>query len=170
MRWSGPCLRNERKICSRWTRPRFFRAWHTTSGPGAVASSGSDERRTFPLVLEYAVNPIGTRSVMLGNAAQTLHPVAGQGFNVGLRDAWVLAQAILDAPRERIGEREMLARYARSRSPDRWAGIAFTHSLVQLFGSDAAVLRWPRGLALTMLDALPPLKRAFTRAMLFGLR
>jgi 2-octaprenyl-6-methoxyphenol hydroxylase len=129
-----------------------------------------EKRRTFPLVLEYAVNPIGTRSVMLGNAAQTLHPVAGQGFNVGLRDAWVLAQAILDAPRERIGEREMLARYARSRTPDRWAGIAFTHSLVRLFGSDAALLRWPRGLALTMLDMLPPLKRAFTRAMLFGLR
>lgn len=131
---------------------------------------GVAERRTFPLVLEYAANPIGARCVVLGNAAQTLHPVAGQGFNVGLRDAWVLAQAILDAPRECVGEPAMLAGYARRRTPDRWAGIAFTHGLVHLFGNDAPLLRWPRGLALTLLDALPPLKRAFTRTMLSGLR
>jgi 2-octaprenyl-6-methoxyphenol hydroxylase len=128
------------------------------------------ERRAFPLVLEYAANAVGARCVVLGNAAQTLHPVAGQGFNVGVRDAWVLAQATLDVPRERIGEAAMLARYARSRMPDRWAGIAFTHGLVHLFGNDLPLLRWPRGLALTLLDALPPLKRAFTRTMLFGLR
>lgn len=128
------------------------------------------ERRAFPLVLEYAANTVGARCVMLGNAAQTLHPVAGQGFNVGLRDAWVLAQCVLESPRERIGEAGMLARYARARLPDRWAGIAFTHGLVQIFGNDQPLLRWPRGLALTLLDAVPPLKHAFTRTMLFGLR
>ena len=137
------------------------------------ASGGGFERvggrRTFPLALEYAVNPTGVRCVMLGNAAQTLHPVAGQGFNVGLRDAWVLAETIADTPRERIGEPAMLARYARSRLPDRWAGIAFTHGLIRLFGNDSALLEWPRGLALTLLDALPAAKRAFTRAMLFGM-
>lgn len=128
------------------------------------------DRRTFPLVLEFARDPTGARCVVLGNAAQTLHPVAGQGFNVGLRDAWELAQAILDSPREAIGDRPMLCRYARGRRPDRWAGIAFTHGLVSVFGNDLPLLRWPRGLALTLLDALPPAKRAFTRAMLFGLR
>jgi 2-octaprenyl-6-methoxyphenol hydroxylase len=128
------------------------------------------DRRTFPLVLEFARDPVGTRCIVLGNAAQTMHPVAGQGFNVGLRDAFELAQAVLDAPREEIGGGPMLARYARGRRPDRWAGIAFTHSLVNLFGNDLAFMRWPRGLALTLLDALPPAKRAFTRAMLFGLR
>ena len=139
-------------------------------GPRCGGFERVAERRTFPLVLEYAVHPIDTRCVMLGNAAQTLHPVAGQGFNVGLRDAWVLAQAILDAPRERIGEPAMLAGYARARLPDRWAGIAFTHGLVHLFGNDQPMLRWPRGLALTLLDALLPLKNAFTRTMMFGLR
>jgi len=64
----------------------------------------------------------------------------------------------------------MLARHARGRRTDRWAGIAFTHGLVNLFGNDLALFRWPRGLALTLLDALPPAKRAFTRAMLFGMR
>jgi 2-polyprenyl-6-methoxyphenol hydroxylase-like FAD-dependent oxidoreductase len=50
------------------------------------------------------------------------------------------------------------------------AGIAFTHGLVRLFGNDLPLLRWPRGLALTLLDAVPAAKRAFTRAMLFGVR
>jgi 2-octaprenyl-6-methoxyphenol hydroxylase len=128
------------------------------------------DRRTFPLVLEYAHDPAGARCVALGNAAQTLHPVAGQGFNVGLRDAYELGQLILDTPREDIGDRAMLARYVRRRRPDRMAGVWFTHGLIGVFGNDAAPLRWPRGLALTLLDALPPAKRAFTRAMLFGLR
>jgi len=127
------------------------------------------DRRTFPLVLEYAHDPTATRTVVLGNAAQTLHPVAGQGFNVGLRDAWQLAQVIVDTPREAIGDRAMLTRYVRARRPDRMAGIAFTHGLVNIFGNDLPFVRWPRGLALTVLDAVPPLKRAFTRAMLFGL-
>ena len=64
----------------------------------------------------------------------------------------------------------MLERYVRSRRTDRMAGIAFTHGLVDLFGNDLPFVRWSRGLALTMLDAIPAAKRAFTRAMLFGLR
>lgn len=127
-----------------------------------------EARRTFPLALEYASATIGTRCVVLGNAAQTLHPVAGQGFNVGLRDAFELAQEIIYAPRDTLGDAPMLNRHARGRLADRWTGIAFTHGLVKIFGNDVALLRWPRGLALTLLDAVPPAKRAFTRAMLFG--
>ncbi len=139
-------------------------------GPRTEAFSRVSDRRTFPLVLEYARDSTATRTVVVGNAAQTLHPVAGQGFNVGLRDAYELARAVMDAPRETIGDRSMLDRYARSRRGDRWAGIAFTHGLVRIFGNDLPYVRWPRGLALTLLDALPAAKRAFTRAMLFGVR
>jgi 2-octaprenyl-6-methoxyphenol hydroxylase len=128
------------------------------------------ERREFPLVLDFARKPALTRCVALGNAAQTLHPVAGQGFNVGLRDAWVLADVVLDTPRERVGDRAMLERYLRSRRTDRMAGIAFTHGLVSIFGNDLPLVRWPRGFALAVLDAVPAAKRAFTHAMLFGLR
>jgi 2-octaprenyl-6-methoxyphenol hydroxylase len=99
-----------------------------------------------------------------------LHPVAGQGFNVGLRDAWELAHAVLACPRDEIGAPAMLRRYSRSRRADRMSGIAFTHALVRLFGNDVPFVRWPRGLALTLLDAVPPAKRAFTRTMLFGVR
>jgi 2-octaprenyl-6-methoxyphenol hydroxylase len=129
-----------------------------------------EARRAFPLVLEYATATVGVRCVVLGNAAQTLHPVAGQGFNVGLRDAFELSQAVIDAPRENLGDAAMLRAYAQRRRTDRWAGIAFTHGLVNVFGSELAFVRWPRGLALTLLDAVPLAKRAFTRAMLFGLR
>jgi 2-octaprenyl-6-methoxyphenol hydroxylase len=127
-------------------------------------------RRVFPLALERARPVVSTRSVVIGNAAQQLHPVAGQGFNLGLRDAWELAQTILDSPCESLGTPAMLARHAERRSRDREAGIAFTHGLIRAFGNDHAAIRWPRGLALALLDAIPPAKRAFTRVMLFGLR
>jgi 2-octaprenyl-6-methoxyphenol hydroxylase len=77
---------------------------------------------------------------------------------------------VLDTPRENLGDRAMVARYLRGRFTDRTAGIAFTHGLVNLFGTDSPLVSWPRGLALTLLGAVPPAKRAFTRAMLFGLR
>jgi 2-octaprenyl-6-methoxyphenol hydroxylase len=139
-------------------------------GTRAPAITRVAERRTFPLVLEFAREPARARCVALGNAAQTLHPVAGQGFNVGLRDAWELAQILLDSEREQIGDEAMLRRYSRGRRTDRMAGIAFTHGLVRLFGNDLPLLRWPRGLALTLLDSVPAAKRAFTHAMLFGIR
>lgn len=125
-------------------------------------------RRTFPLVLEQARPAVAARTVLIGNAAQQLHPVAGQGFNLGLRDAFELAQLIAASPQEAIGTPSMLARYAARRARDRTAAIAFTHGLVRVFGNDLAAVRWPRGLALAALDALPPLKRVFARAMLHG--
>jgi len=129
-----------------------------------------EARRTFPLRLDVASALASRRTLLIGNAAQALHPVAGQGFNLGVRDAWELAQELLVTPPDQIGAHDRTARFQRRRRPDRWAGIAFTHGLLGAFGNDVALLRWPRGLALTMLDAIPPLKRSFTRAMLFGLR
>ena len=146
----------------------FLAALRRHFGAGAHAFVRVAERRSFPLVLEFARPATVPRVVAIGNAAQALHPIAGQGFNLGLRDAFELARAIRAAPREAIGDTAMLARYARQRAPDRRAGIAFTDGLVHLFGNGA--LRWPRGIGLTMLDALPPLKRAFTHAMLHGWR
>jgi 2-octaprenyl-6-methoxyphenol hydroxylase len=126
------------------------------------------DRRMFPLALELAKPVVATRVAAVGNAAQALHPIAGQGLNLGLRDAWELAQVLLHTERDAIGTRAMLERYARGRSVDRRVGVAFTNGLVHLFGGSG--LRWPRGVGLAVLDALPPLKRAFTRAMLYGWR
>ena len=139
-------------------------------GPRAGRFTRVDRRRAFPLALEFARHPAALRCVAVGNAAQMLHPVSGQGFNLGLRDAWELAEVIRDTPRDRLGDRAMVARYLHGRRTDRIAGMAFTHGLVAVFGNDLPFVRWPRGLALAVLDALPPAKRLFTRAMLFGLR
>jgi 2-octaprenyl-6-methoxyphenol hydroxylase len=134
--------------------------------PGRFASIA--QRKSFALRLEYAMRVAKDRCVLLGNAAQALHPVAGQGLNLGLRDAYELAQELLDTPRDAIGSRDALAAYARRRRLDRFSGIAFTHGLLNVFGTELPLVSWPRGLALTMLDCIPPVKRAFARAMLFG--
>ncbi|HTS21326.1 MAG TPA: FAD-dependent monooxygenase [Casimicrobiaceae bacterium] len=130
---------------------------------------GVSERRSFALRLEYAGRVAAQRRVLLGNAAQSLHPVAGQGLNLGLRDAYELAQELLSTPRDAIGSSASLAAYAQRRRTDRLSGIAFTHGLLSIFGSAAPLVSWPRGLALTLLDCVPGMKRAFTRAMLFGM-
>ncbi len=127
------------------------------------------ERRSFPLALEYAQPAVTHRCVLVGNAAQALHPIAGQGFNLGLRDAFELAQVVNTAPPHALGTHAFVARYAARRGADRRAGIAFTDGLARIFAVDHALVRWPRGIGLALLDALPPAKRAFTRAMLFGL-
>lgn len=127
-------------------------------------------RRSFPLSLQFASRVTGRRSVVLGNAAQALHPIAGQGFNLGLRDVWSLAQLLLDDSRDDIGSAQQLAGYARVRCADRWAGVAVTHGLVNAFTSNHPLLAGVRGLGLTLLDSISPLKRALARTMLNGIR
>ena len=127
------------------------------------------QRRTFPLTLEYARPAAVPRVLMLGNAAQTLHPVAGQGFNIGLRDAFELSRILAADQGGDWGASAVREAFVRGRRPDRAAGIAFTHGLTRVFANDLALVRWPRGIALALLDAIPPAKRAFTRAMLYGL-
>ncbi len=135
---------------------------------GSFTSVGP--RSTFPLSLRYGkIVPAG-RVLAIGNAAQTLHPVAGQGLNLGLRDAWELAQMLLDAAKEEIGAPRLLARYARSRSLDRYAGIGFTDFLVGIFSNSLAPLALARGAGLAALDAVPPARRFLARRMIFGAR
>jgi len=127
-------------------------------------------RSTFPLSLRYGKIVPAARVLAIGNAAQTLHPVAGQGLNLGLRDAWELAQMLLDAAKEEIGAPRFLARYARSRSLDRYAGIGLTDFLVRIFSNSLAPLALARGAGLAGLDAVPPARRFLARRMIFGAR
>ena len=149
--------------------PAFVDALAAHFGNRVRGFTSVGARRSFPLALEVARNTTADRVAVIGNAAQALHPIAGQGFNLGLRDAFELAAIIIDTPRADIGGLRMLARYRAARAGDRRAGIAFTHGLVHLFGNDRAWLRGPRGVGMMLLDALPIAKRTFTRAMLFGL-
>jgi len=127
-------------------------------------------RKTFPLKLAYTGSEASERVVRIGNAAQTLHPVAGQGFNIGLRDAWELANLCGDTPRAALGSPAMLAAYARGRRLDVMGGVGFTDFLVRVFSNDIAPLRHARGLGLLALEVFPPLKTFVARRMIFGAR
>jgi len=129
--------------------------------------SSVDDRAAFPLSLCVAHHPATERTVLLGNAAQTLHPVAGQGLNLGLRDAWELAECI-QAHDGDPGRSEVVAAFCARRRRDRAGSVVLTDSLVRLFSSERLPLRWLRGCGLTFLDCVPPLKHAFMRQMMFG--
>ena len=126
-------------------------------------------RAAYPLKLRRAPRTPLDHAVLIGNAAQTLHPVAGQGFNLGLRDAWELAEHVLKDSAT-LGSSTWLSAYHTRRNLDRSGGIGVTHSLVQLFSNDLAPLRTARGLGLTLLGCVPPLKNFLVRRMTFGAR
>ena len=123
-------------------------------------------RASFPLGLAAADALANGRVAVIGNAAQTLHPVAGQGLNLGLRDAHALADALA-----RHGATPLaLADFARRRSFDRRMTIGATDTLARVFTVDSAPLAALRGLALTALEFVPPVKTALARQMMFGQR
>jgi len=127
------------------------------------------KRTCFPLGLRRAPkqSPM-PHTVLLGNAAQTMHPVAGQGFNMGLRDAWEMALEILDAKPVDLGTEAMLAAYRSERRTDREIGIRFTDGLVKLFSNDLPLVSAGRAAALTALDCLPFAKKFVAKRMMFG--
>ena len=135
---------------------------------GALEAAGP--RVSHPLALRVTGPLPISRAVVLGNAAQTLHPVAGQGFNLGLRDAWELADVARAVAIEEIGGAAMLSAYAARRKIDRGGGIWFTDALVRLFSNDVGPLKLARGLGLALLGALPPAKDIVVRRMTFGAR
>lgn len=106
------------------------------------------------------------RIVRIGNAAQTLHPVAGQGLNLGLRDAFVLVRALARSN----DVDQALRRLNRQRAPDRWATIAATDFLARSFTWDFPGAGTARGLGLAALQSVAPLRSALTRQMMYGRR
>ena len=149
---------------------RFLSALQSEFGDRLGALRGASGRAVYPLVLKFAQNVTLPHTVLIGNAAQTLHPVAGQGFNLGLRDAWELADEISACEPEQLGQDMMLARVRRRRRIDRRGSIAFTDFLVRMFSNDTAPLRAARGVGLALLDSMPPLKNFVARRMTFGTR
>jgi 2-octaprenyl-6-methoxyphenol hydroxylase len=152
-----------------WDDNYFLRQLHEHFGDRLGVFLSVGKRSCFPLSLRKAArqSPM-EHTVLLGNAAQTLHPVAGQGFNMGLRDAWELAELILDTASGSLGEGSMLSVYRKERRVDREGGILFTDGLIRLFSNDSTVLAAGRGAALTILDCLPFGKRFVAKRMMFG--
>ena len=127
-------------------------------------------RASFPLSLRHRRLVPAPRTILVGNAAQTLHPVAGQGLNLGLRDAVVLAELIASAHPHELGSDAFLKHYTARRRLDRVAGICFTDALVRLFSNSSAVLGAVRGAGLAFLDILPPARGFLARRMIYGAR
>ena len=122
--------------------------------------------KAFALGLNAETTLVQGRTVRIGNAAQTLHPVAGQGLNLGLRDAHALVSSLRDA----ADIDAALRRTDWTRAPDRWSTIATTDFLARSFTWALPGAAAARGLGLALLQAVPPARNWVARRMMFGLR
>ncbi|WP_304863787.1 FAD-dependent monooxygenase, partial [Rhodoferax sp.] len=122
-------------------------------------------RRAFPLSLIRAENMIAARTVIIGNAVHQLHPVAGQGFNLGLRDAVQLAERIVKQHQanQDIGAADFLTAYAASRHTDQDRTLGVTNRVVRIFSHDGLALAAGRNIGLAILDHIPAAKTLLTR-------
>lgn len=144
----------------------FLEALAAAFGDRAGSFVAAEDRSRFPLALRVRASRTGVRQAYVGNTAQTLHPVAGQGLNLGLRDAWDLARLLQDA--QDPGDAQLLARYAATRRLDAMATIRVTDLLAGAFTGEGALPAAARGIAMTALDACSPARRFFARRMIFG--
>lgn len=135
------------------------------AGTGPIVRS--IRRSAFPLRMRMARTLVAGRTLLMGNAAQQLHPVAAQGFNVGLRDVWALRELLWNRPAD-PGAAELLATYNRRRVLDRRTSLWITDGLIGAFGSTHPLLRAGRGVALQALRSAGVLRSTFARRMMFG--
>jgi 2-octaprenyl-6-methoxyphenol hydroxylase len=124
-----------------------------------------DKPRAFPLSYFVARSFIGERLALIGDAAHVIHPIAGQGLNMGLKDVAALAEVVVDAARLGIdfGQSDVLERYQRWRRFDTMAMGVATNSLNFLFSNKSTLLRTVRDIGLGLVDRAPPLKNMFIR-------
>ncbi|NHW00632.1 2-octaprenyl-6-methoxyphenyl hydroxylase [Stutzerimonas degradans] len=135
---------------------------------GAFRQVGT--RHLYPLALVEAEEQVRAGLVVLGNAAHSLHPIAGQGYNLSLRDVDALSAALLASPAE-LGDLAVLRGYAERQQRDQLLTVGFSDQVTRLFGDSAALMSTGRGLGLLGLDLLPPAKHWFARqAMGLGTR
>ena len=146
----------------------FLQELHEHFGDRVGDFTKASGRAAFPLRLAWLRPKTAQHLAAIGNAAQTLHPVAGQGFNLGLRDAWELATLIRTTPSAELGSAAMLARYRNTRRLDTSGGMLFTDLLVRTFSNDWPGLGAARGAALAMLDVCEPARDFVVRKMSLG--
>ena len=133
---------------------------------GQVSLTG--KRNCYPLVLRKALNPVSHRVVLVGNAAQTLHPIAGQGFNLGIRDVMQLAEIVVNAHanKQDIGSYSLLSQYQQARAIDRDKTVTMTDGLVRLFANRCLPLVVSRNFGLMAMEILPPVRDILARQTL----
>jgi len=155
----------------------FLREVQSTFGSRVGQFKSIRDRRLYPLGLNYRKEIVQGNEVWIGNAAQALHPVAGQGLNLGLRDAYLLAEQLsglfskqTHTTKSRNAIDNALYEYSLSRQADRKATIGITDFLARVFTSPLTPVIAARGAALSLLQWLPPVKTGLARQMMFGRR
>ena len=148
--------------------PEFLRQLGDAFGERLGTFTRASERAAFPLGLN-ADPRFSARTVAIGNAAQTLHPVAGQGLNLGLRDAAVLARLLARGIDQDHGIADALSRFAQERARDRGAIIRTTDAMARVF-ANTGPLQPLFGLALAALDTVKPARMLLAELMMFGRR
>jgi len=162
--WSMRPERAQRLLAA--TETEFLRDLNAIAGVAVGRATKAEKRGVQPLALKVRSARVDGNEVYIGNAAQSLHPVAGQGLNLGLRDAWDLAQVLAKAPDPAAPA--TLARFAAQRRLDAGATIRMTDFLAAGFAGDNTIFRAARGAALIALDIFPAPRRFFARRMIFG--
>ncbi|HVG05356.1 MAG TPA: FAD-dependent monooxygenase [Burkholderiaceae bacterium] len=148
----------------------FLAELRSQLGERHLRVTGSQFRNRFPLHERARDRLVEHRVAYLGNAAQTLHPVAGQGLNLGLRDGAVLAELIGAAFASDHDPVSALDSYAQSRRADRAAVVALTRTAPAFFATRFAPIALARSIGLTALTVVPNLRREFARLLMFGVR
>ncbi len=157
--------RSEQEEMMNWDDKTFLLKLKERFGERAGHFLHVSQRHAYPLSLMRAREHVRERLAIIGNAAHTLHPVAGQGFNLGLRDVAALSQVIIDTLHENkdIGELSHLKLYADWRRRDHIQTAMATDGLVRLFSNNFLPLAALRNLGLLVVDLVPPLKKVFAR-------
>lgn len=156
--WCHPPMAKSR--IDSWSDAEFLAELQQAFGWRLGRFTQVGQRTSYPLALQSASRTVAHRLALVGNAAQTLHPIAGQGFNLGIRDVMSLAETLAVAQRQQEdpGSFAVLQRYHQRREPDRAATIGVTDGLVRLFANRYLPLAIGRNLGLMTMDNLPWLR------------
>ncbi|CAM3431324.1 MULTISPECIES: 2-octaprenyl-6-methoxyphenyl hydroxylase [Yersinia] len=164
--WCHP--QQDRAKVDAWDDVEFLAELQTAFGWRLGKMLKAGKRHSYPLRLLTASRHISHRLALVGNAAQTLHPIAGQGFNLGLRDVMSLAETLTEATQAGtdLGAYSALSRYQNRRYKDQQATIGVTDGLIRLFANNYAPLAAGRNLGLMAMEQMPTMRDAFARRTL----